>query len=85
MVDFRDPKFTKAESGSKVRKWIGIAVAALVAVLLLSWLLGWFADEAQELEVANPAVVEQPATSPATTAPVTTEPAATTEAPEAVE
>ena len=42
-------------------KWIGIAVAALVVLLLLGWLLGLFADDEEEIEATDPAVVEEPA------------------------
>lgn len=44
--DFRDPKVTPGtkETGG-IGKWIGIAVAAILVLLLLGWLLGLFADD----------------------------------------
>lgn len=60
-----------------------MASAVLVALLLLGWLLGWFADDVEETEVADPVVIEEPVA----TDPVITEPAGTvgTEVPAAVE
>lgn len=54
-----------------------------MALLLLGWLLGWFADDVEETEVADPVVIEEPVA----TDPVITEPAGTvgTEVPAAVE
>lgn len=45
--DFRDPKVTSTshESGGGIGKWIAIAVAAILLLLLLGWLLGWFGNE----------------------------------------
>lgn len=46
--DFRDPKVTSnssAKSSSGIGKWIGIALAALLALLLLIWLFGLFDGE----------------------------------------
>ena len=47
--DFRDPKVTSdgsSASSGGIGKWIAIAVAALLALLLLAWLFGLFEDEA---------------------------------------
>lgn len=44
--DFRDPKVTpgtKASGG--IGKWIAIAIAAIVLLLLLGWLFGLFASD----------------------------------------
>lgn len=58
--DFRDPVVHDSSSSSSggIGKWIGIAVAVLIALLLLSWLLGLFGnDEAVVTEADDPAVV----------------------------
>ena len=61
MADYRDPKVTTTEGKKKndMTKWIGIAVAVIVLLLLLAWILGWF-DNDTEIETAGPAVVEEP-------------------------
>ena len=78
MSDHRDPKVTK--TGDKKRggggKWIGVALAVLVALLLL----GWFGGEEPEVETADPALAEEPEV---VEEPVTEEPAV--EEPELVE
>lgn len=61
MSNYRDPKVTTTESKSSVGKWIGIAIAVILALLLLAWALGSF-DE-QETEVV-PMVTEEPGTAP---------------------
>jgi hypothetical protein len=45
--DFRNPKVTSggtSDSGG-IGKWIAIAVAALLALLLLAWLFGLFGND----------------------------------------
>lgn len=63
MSDYRDPKVTKTDEkkDSGIGKWIGIAVAALLALLLLGWLLGWFGEEETQVETVDPAVTQEPA------------------------
>ena len=52
--DFRDPKVTNTDKSSGgIGKWIGIAIAALVALLLLLWLFGAFENEAELTRVDN--------------------------------
>lgn len=46
--DFRDPKVTsgtKTSDSGGMGKWIGIAIAVLLVLLLLAWLLGLFAND----------------------------------------
>ena len=45
--DFRDPKVTtdRKDTGGGIGKWIAIAVGVILLLLLLGWLLGWFADD----------------------------------------
>ena len=45
--DFRDPQVTSTEqkSGSGIGKWIAIAIAAILLLLLLGWLFGLFASD----------------------------------------
>lgn len=70
MTDYRDPKVTKTSSG--MGKWIAIAVAILLAIALIAWLLGAFnADEPETV----PVVTEQEA--PVTIVPEAEAPAAT--------
>lgn len=71
MADYRDPKVTggtRQDGGT--RKWVGIAIAGLVILLLIAWWVGAFNGEEE---------IEPEAVSPATEAPVTEQPA--TEAP----
>lgn len=61
MADYRDPKVTNT-SGNKANsmgKWIGIALAALLGLLLLGWLFGLFDPEGAGLETADPALIEE--------------------------
>lgn len=46
--DYRDPKVTttKSDSGG-IGKWIAIALAVLLALALLAWLLGLFDDDTE--------------------------------------
>jgi flagellar biogenesis protein FliO len=61
MPDYRDPKVTEtAGKKNDMMKWIGIAIAVLLALLLLAWLLGWFAEDQTEVELIDPAVIEEP-------------------------
>jgi hypothetical protein len=70
MADYRDPKVTTTgtKRDANTGKWIGIAVAALVVLLLIAWWAGAFNGGAE---------VEPEATAPTTEAPatVTTPPA----------
>lgn len=59
MSNYRDPKVTTAETKSGAGKWIGIAIAVILALLLLAWLLGSF-DNEEEVD-AVPVVTEEPA------------------------
>jgi hypothetical protein len=58
--DFRDPKVTStttAKDSGGIGKWIAIAVAALLLLLLLGWLLGLFGGD----EVETTTVPVEPA------------------------
>lgn len=71
MTDYRNPKVTTPQNkGSSVGKWVSIAIAALVAILLLMWALG-SNDDTVEPVSTEPTATEEPA-DPATTAPSTT-------------
>jgi hypothetical protein len=72
MPDYRDPKATTTheEKSGGMGKWIGIALAVLVALLLIGWLLGWFATEETAVRTVDPVVTEEPTTQ---TVPVITE------------
>ncbi|WP_375263023.1 hypothetical protein [Palleronia sp.] len=50
----------KKDSGG-IGKWLGIAAAVIILLLLLGWLLGWFAEDTAEIETVNPTVTEEPA------------------------
>ncbi len=63
--NFRDPKVTstdaKTTGSGGMGKWIGIALAVIVALLVLGWLLGLFADDdvdAVEVPAETGTVVE---------------------------
>lgn len=60
--DFRDPKVTGSSASSGgIGKWIGYAIAALVALLLLLWLFGAFDnDDAVVVTDDQPVVTDQP-------------------------
>jgi hypothetical protein len=69
MADYRDPKVTtttgaKRDSG----KWIGIAVAVLVLLLLIAWWAGAFNGAGDVAPEATAPTTEAPAAgAPATT------------------
>lgn len=52
--DYRDPKVTTTDRGSSM-KWLWWILGAIVLLLLLAWLLGWFGREETEA-----VVVEEP-------------------------
>ena len=57
--DYRDPKVTTTDRGSSM-KWLWWILGAIVLLLLLAWLLGWFGgDEVEEVET-EAVVVEEP-------------------------
>jgi hypothetical protein len=67
MADYRDPKVTTTTGAKKDSgKWIGIAVAALVLLLLIAWFAGAF-DGDVEPEAVAPATETPAAGAPATT------------------
>ncbi len=58
MPDYRDPKVTTTSrsGGGGMGRWIGIALAAIVILLLLAWLFGLFgADDEVAVETLEPA------------------------------
>ena len=58
--DFRDPVVHDDKASSRgVGKWIAIAIAVLLGLLLLSWLFGLFGDDddAVVTETGEPAVI----------------------------
>ena len=64
--NYRDPKVTTTEgsasSGGGMGKMIMYAVIALLALLLLAWLLGWFGgDEVDAVAVPTDETVVVPA------------------------
>ncbi|WP_299844147.1 hypothetical protein [uncultured Jannaschia sp.] len=61
--DFRNPKVqdTGKKSSGGIGKWIGIGIAALVALLLVLWLLGAFGSDETAIETDNPDAVNVPA------------------------
>lgn len=65
--DYRDPKVTKdGSSDSSIGKWIAIAIAALLLLLLLGWLIGLFDNDQTAVVPANEpdAVIVAPETEP---------------------
>ncbi len=78
MADYRDPKVTTSsarEGGAG--KWIGIAVAVLVVLLLIAWWVGAFNGAGDVEPEAVAPTTEVPATeTPAPGAPATEQPAA---------
>lgn len=61
-TNYRDPKTTNTSSSSGAGKWIAIAVAAVIAILLLAWFFGAFdtneVDTVPVVTTEEPAVVE---------------------------
>ena len=58
--NFRDPVIHDDKaSANGIGRWIGIALAVLIGLLLLSWLLGLFGDDDDAVitETGDPAVV----------------------------
>ena len=74
--DFRDPHVSKTESSGGIGKWIGIALAVLLGLLLLAWLFGAFDDDIETTTVPAETTVTEPATT------TTTEPDAVVVVPE---
>ena len=56
--DYRDPKVTTTEKSGN-RNWLWIALAVIVALLLLAWLLGLFGgdDDVDAVVTEEPAAV----------------------------
>ena len=76
MTDYRDPKVTTPRGGrAAMTRWIGLAVGAVVVLVLLGWLLGGSGepDPTTATEPASPAATTEPAE--ATAPPASTEPA----------
>ena len=63
MAEYRDPKVTTTgtKQNGSAGKWIGLALAALVLLLLIAWWLGAFGSEEVEPVVVVP-TTEAPAT-----------------------
>lgn len=56
--DYRDPKVTTTERRSSMA-WLWWVLGAIVLLLLLGWLLGWFgADDTDAVVVTEPAATE---------------------------
>ena len=79
--NYRDPKVTTgSRSGGDAMRWVWIAAAVIVVLLLLAWIFGWFGrDAAVTTPVATPTEepVAPPATEPLDTAPAAPEPEVT--------
>lgn len=75
MANYRDPKVTNThqKKDSGMGKWIGIAVVAIVVLILLAWLMGWFNDDDEAGIIEEPATVQEPVDEPGETAPVIVE------------
>ncbi|WP_299656950.1 hypothetical protein [uncultured Jannaschia sp.] len=60
--DFRNPKIsdTGTKSSGGIGKWIGIAIAGLVVLLLLLWLLGAFGSDDADVDMTDPDAVTAP-------------------------
>ena len=56
--DYRDPKVTTSESGSSM-KWLWYIVGAIVLLLLLAWLFGWFGDAVDDGAVTQEPAIEE--------------------------
>lgn len=61
--DYRDPKVSTTTEKSGNRNWLWIALAVLLGLLLLAWLLGLFGgdDEVDAVVTEEPAVIEEDA------------------------
>ena len=55
--DYRDPKVSTTTEKTGNRNWLWIALAVLVALLLLAWLLGLFGGD----DDVDAVVTEEPA------------------------
>jgi len=82
MSEYRNPKVTTPEdSASSIGKWIGIAVAVLVAILVLMWMFGAFdGGETVDPVATEPTSTQEPAATD-TESTTTQEPSAPTSEP----
>ena len=57
--DLRDPKVTQTNTAGSggMGKWIGIAIAVLLGLLILAWLLGAFAADDEEAAATDDTIV----------------------------
>lgn len=56
--DYRDPRVTDTDRGSS-KKWLWYLIGAIVLLLLLAWLFGWFGGD--EAIVTDETVIVDPA------------------------
>lgn len=60
--DYRDPKVTTTgDSGGNAMKWVWIAIAVIVVLAILAWILGWFDTTTVEpVPTVEPTVEQAP-------------------------
>lgn len=54
--DYRNPKTTTTGSGGGTSKWLWYILGAIVLILLLAWLFGWFGGN----EMTGATAIEEP-------------------------
>ncbi len=57
--DYRNPKTTTTDADSK-SKWLWYILGAILLLLILAWLFGWFGGDDRVVTTTEPVVTQEP-------------------------